>query len=127
MTVGRLSCCEEGAKFVGLRHEAGLFYDREYKDADAFLKKMRETPPLWTMHAKTFSTRWERSDDVSARVAFCPFCGARVPPVRLRKDPPKRICVVLDGGYYCATCEERLQACNCKLPERMWEAAPCTG
>ena len=124
--IGRLSCCEEGKKFIGLRHEGGLFY-AEYESAEAYLKKMRETPPLWTMHAKTFSTRWERSDDVSARVAFCPFCGTKVPPVRLRKDPPKKICVILDGGYYCATCEERLQACNCHLPERMWEAAPCTG
>jgi hypothetical protein len=117
--IGRLTCCEQGGKFIGLRHE---WLCREYDSSEDFLQKMRETPPLWTMHVKTFVTRREHADQGSAHVSFCPFCGTKVPGVRLRKNPPKKICVILDGGYYCATCEERLDSCDCALPARMWEA-----
>jgi hypothetical protein len=127
MQVGRLSCCDQGAKFVGLRHESALFYDRSYKTAEEFLAHMRATPPLWTMHAESFATRWYRTDKVSVRVSFCPFCGVKTPDVRLRKKPPTKICVVIDSGYYCDTCTKRLNECQCHLPERLWEAAPCTG
>ncbi len=125
--IGRLSCCPDGAKFVGLRHAASLFYETEYANRADFLKRMRETPPAWTIHAKTFVTRWEHSDEVSKVVAFCPFCGTKVPDVRLRTEGPEKICVVLDGGYRCNTCKERLVNCECSLPERLWEAAPCIG
>lgn len=119
----RLPCCKQGSKCVVLHHESALFHDHDYQSPEDFLQKMRVTPPLWTMHVQTFVQRHERSTSDSARIAFCPFCGTKVPGVQLRSDPPKKICVVIDGGYYCATCEERLDACDCALPERLWEAA----
>ena len=125
MTKGaQLPCCGQGRKFVGLRHESALFYDSQCEGPEDFLQKMRVTPPCWMMHVQTFVSRHERALSDSARIAFCPFCGTKVPGVRLRRNPPKKICVVLDGGYYCATCEERLDSCNCALPAQLWEAAP---
>lgn len=44
---------------------------------------------------------------------FCPYCGTALPKM-VRKNPiPKTVCQVTDGGYYCATCRERLNCCLC--------------
>ena len=121
MTAGRLTCCVQGGKFVGLRHEGHLFCE-EYQSPEDFLQKMRATPPRWTMDVHTFVDRHERSDQDIVRITYCPFCGTKVPGVRLRRNPPEKICVILDGGYYCATCEERLDSCDCDLPKQLWES-----
>lgn len=123
----RVACCERGAKYIGLRHDSDLFYDGEYPDEDSFMAKMRSTPPSWRLYVKSYVLRWNTSREASEEVAFCPFCGSKVPEVQLRADPPAKICVITDGGYYCGTCEERLMCCRCDMPERLWERAPCTG
>lgn len=122
----RLACCARGAKFVGFRHDSDMFY-AEYADLESYMAKARSTPPAWGLYLKPYVLRWDHASEERVHVAFCPFCGTKVPEVRLRADPPVKICAVLDSGYYCATCEERLQGCRCDLPERLWERVPCTG
>ena len=52
---------------------------------------------------------------------FCPFCGASLPKM-VRKNPmPENIRVIEDGGYYCGTCEERLDGCLCDPSESAFE------
>lgn len=48
-------------------------------------------------------------------VRFCPYCGQKLPKMVLKKAPPQNshLCTVTDGGYYCDTCNERLDACIC--------------
>ena len=51
---------------------------------------------------------------------FCPFCGKALPELIKKNKPPKNVCVVTDGGYYCDTCKERLDNCKCYPPEARW-------
>lgn len=54
----------------------------------------------------------------------CPYCAAALPAIVPVDPPPSPMCSVTDGGYYCDTCKERLDACVC-YPEFMaWQAAP---
>jgi hypothetical protein len=55
---------------------------------------------------------------------YCPGCGKKLPEIQRKKDPPSPLCKVTDGGYYCATCNERLHNCQCYLPEMAWEVKP---
>jgi hypothetical protein len=57
-------------------------------------------------------------------ISFCPFCGASPPQIRPRKNPPAKVRKITDGGYYCDTCKERLNACECHPPEHLWEINP---
>lgn len=86
----------------------------EHRTAAAYFAAARANPPPWAL--------WTVPD--GARIRFCPFCGAAVPAIRLRKRPPKRIRVVTDGGYYCDTCKLRLESCGCASIERLWEPVP---
>ena len=54
-------------------------------------------------------------------VKFCPFCSTALPDIEMRKECPKNICVISDGGYYCDTCKERLHACECLPPDHRWK------
>ena len=63
--------------------------------------------------------------DEWAVAAFCPFCATKIPEiVPAQPDPNKKYCQVTDGGYYCNTCKERLNACTCYPPEHLWAAMP---
>jgi hypothetical protein len=53
-------------------------------------------------------------------VKFCPHCATPVPEIKKRVTEEK-ICVVIDGGYYCNTCKKRLNECECCPPEYAWE------
>lgn len=57
----------------------------------------------------------------ATKVLFCPHCGKRLPEIKRRKTD-KPICVVIDGGYYCSTCRERLTECECYPPEYAWDS-----
>ncbi len=113
--VVRLPCCEAGGEVVRLLYVGGAFSSHD--STDAFMGYVRATPPQWVILFKKISGLV----DVAA-VSFCPFCGARVPGVRRRAELPPRVMVIVDGGYYCDTCGERLDACDCPSPETMWEA-----
>lgn len=53
---------------------------------------------------------------------ICPFCGAGLPRLRLRKNPPAPLCIPSD--HYCLTCNERLMSCECYPPQCGWEVVP---
>jgi hypothetical protein len=57
-------------------------------------------------------------------VDFCPHCGVAMPLIRKRQIPLEPICDIIDGGYYCNTCHERLDACSCWPCEAHWEVVP---
>jgi hypothetical protein len=111
-----LRCCAQGARLVALRFAADVIY-AEHPDRAAAISSYASTPPRWTIVAVPSDSRG--GEDVV--VVVCPFCGAALPAIRPRANPPRRVCAVVDGGYYCATCEERLMGCRCWPQERMWE------
>jgi hypothetical protein len=43
----------------------------------------------------------------------CPYCRKKLPKMVPLKSPPSPLCRVVDGGYYCDTCKERLSSCYC--------------
>jgi|TARA_Y100000034_G_scaffold113159_1_gene147825 hypothetical protein len=100
-------CCPDSKKLmaVGLKHDGHLM------DDDCGTSKK----PNWCIkvyHVDGKEYLYE------VRVEFCPFCGDELPDVERRPKPPKRLCVISDGGYYCDTCEtstgkKRLDACRC--------------
>lgn len=51
---------------------------------------------------------------------FCPFCATPVPEVE-RRVTDRKIMVVTDGGYYCATCGERCHSCSCLPAAFHWQ------
>lgn len=91
----------------------------EHESAKVALASYLETPPAWQM------TVMDQAGitDVST-ILSCPFCGADVPPIRVSSNPPKYVCLITDGGYYCSTCDERLNEYRCADPARLWEIAP---
>jgi hypothetical protein len=64
---------------------------------------------------ETLNDAW----DVKAK--FCPFCGAHLPQMRRKANPPKPLCVIEDGGNYCSTCSKRLNCCRCRPPADAFE------
>lgn len=113
-------CCTDGARFIALRCSMDMIYS-EHESTEAALAADQETPPTWQLILKD-----QVGNTEVATILCCPFCGTPVPPIRLRARPPKAVCLVIDGGYYCATCEKRLNECRCANPARLWEIAPRT-
>ena len=109
-------CCEASAKLatVALRFsyddicEGGELQDRE---------------PQWELtgtHRRVLGSR-HLTGNPRLRACFCPHCGTPMPRIQKRVEQLAPICTVTDGGYYCDTCNERLNSCNCWPPEANWE------
>lgn len=87
--------------------------------------RFRNHKPIWLVRT---SKQWEherleKAETAETVASHCPFCGQKVPDVRLRANPPKRVCTIVDGGYYCNTCGERLDGCRCAPPEYNWKVS----
>ena len=78
-----------------------------------------ETPPKWYIRGKDNVGYHDERDDV-IEALFCPFCAKPVPEVVPADPGRKKICTVIDGGYYCQTCENQLHLCKCHRPEFRW-------
>lgn len=52
---------------------------------------------------------------------FCPFCATPLPKPVPRHIPLEPVRDIIDGGYYCNTCHERLMCCQCWPTEARWE------
>jgi hypothetical protein len=50
------------------------------------------------------------------QITNCPFCFSTLPEV-VRNRRIKKIMKITDGGYYCDTCVERANCCECWMPE----------
>jgi len=57
-------------------------------------------------------------------IEWCPLCGTKLPDVEFKSEltGERQIRRVIDGGYYCDTCGERLHGCSCLDPAMQWEA-----
>lgn len=120
----RLTCCERGRRFVSLRfedHSSTLdsIVDSTHRVED-YLAWARSTTPAWTIFVVSGPERGVICEPES--LSACPFCQQRTPDVRLRAHPPQPIRVIVDGGYDCDTCAERLDACEYAPVECLWEA-----
>jgi hypothetical protein len=88
-----------------------LFLSETFGDGDL------ETPPKWYVRVGDP----ESGDGFTIEEAFfCPFCAKPVPKIEKRQTD-RKICVVTDGGYYCKTCEERLNCCRCLNGSFHWQ------
>lgn len=110
-------CCDKAKQFIRAAYEDP---GRDDGDVDAYMMYVTRTPPVWRISARQ---NGDSGYNRFAQVSFCPFCGVRLPELRLRKTVLQTICVVVDGGYYCQTCEKRLIGCRCADPARLWEPA----
>lgn len=79
-------------------------------------------PQWWALSAHEENEREWPAPGVKLIVHFCPYCGVRLPGVK-KKARPGRVTSCTDGGYYCATCDERLIVCRCKPPAAAYEVA----
>lgn len=105
-------CCYYAKRFITLRYET---YYSESKTH--FLK----TKPFWIVRGSGREDAMFIAEMTELRIFFCPNCGAKLPKIKLKDKLPEKVLVITDGGYYCNTCHERLNECQCTPPERMWE------
>jgi len=110
-------CCEASQKYPAIAFAV------DYEDDDS-----HKAPGVWTI---------ARNEDLCSVQAlrdrtyyqhrpapkFCPYCGTALPTMVRKKPVPKNVCRVRDGGYYCATCKERLNACMCDPLSSAFEPA----
>jgi hypothetical protein len=82
-----------------------------------------ETKPRWVVRSsyQEYLDHPMQRTWPSTEVQHCPHCAAKLPTFRPRVEPLEPIVEVVDGGYYCNTCNERLHACKCWPPEAHWE------
>jgi hypothetical protein len=116
-------CCKYAHDYIA------LYYDWYYaEEKDHFVKNK----PFWVvrgtkMEEHEFAHRCNDGHfptNVEMKISFCPNCGEKMPDIRLKDKPPEKVMTIIDGGYYCATCDERLDSCKCARPEELWELAP---
>jgi hypothetical protein len=113
--IQRPTCCAAAKKYPVVTFEV------------ADVEGKRPTRGSWVAHmserlgtilrGRDGAAWWDEMPDAK----FCPFCGTAL-PVMVRKEPaPKTVSLVLDGGYYCSNCRERLDACLCDPPSFAFE------
>lgn len=127
----RSSCCAAGKRFIKLAMPSRWYGEHEDDTREQWLESARTTPAQWHMTAKGRRDPEDYPDlakskyegEQSVIVIWCPFCGFRLPPVRLRAKPPKKICVTINGGESCDTCNARHE-CGCATADRLWEPVP---
>jgi hypothetical protein len=102
-------CCErvQKEKSVYIRVKGG-YYGHNVN---------QNSPVEWVTNG--WDEKLECNTEVQAN--FCPFCGTKVPEIVRRKNSPSKVISISDGGYYCDTCEKRLDSCTCERIEFLWE------
>ena len=114
----KLTCCDAGRTC-----EAFMYHIDVYESGPS----NQITEGRWRIATYESLGRERRMADdqwhkkVPPEPKFCPYCAAPTPKLEKAKDPPKDISVVTDGGYYCDTCQERLNACMCLPPEAVFK------
>lgn len=121
----RAKCCDEGRKFLRVAYPSSLHYDEMSREQ--VMEYVEDNPPQWGIVAKSVSDPKADPDDPFDRqgwsqfvaVEACPWCRSVVPEMK-RNRRVKKVMVCTDGGYYCDTCEERLNCCECRPLTHMW-------
>ena len=107
-------CCQYAKDYIVLH------YERNWDEEDS-LDKFKTTPPDWIIRGVKPDMQMGKFEGAPYKINVCPVCSALMPKIRLKAVLPNKIMMIVDGGYYCDTCEERLDSCECKRPEEMWE------
>lgn len=64
---------------------------------------------------------WSYYKETFVEVTKCPFCHSSMPELAIKENPPEPMMKISDGGYYCDTCQERLNCCECYPAETKYE------
>jgi hypothetical protein len=120
-----LTCCDAA------RITRAVTLEAEGQGQPDFAERCRLDPPIWRLRldsrefgeSLTTAERQTRFEAGQTPVRFCPFCGAPAPALRLRKRPPAKVAICIDGGYHCSTCGKD-RGCRCAPPELLWEPVP---
>jgi hypothetical protein len=120
----KLPCCEAGGRYIYLGYDF-TFGPNLDGTVENYLAHVQSVPPRWLVRVGEPKTTEEyRAPYVPPIAVVCPFCTTAVPAVVLRKDPPDKLRIIVDGGYRCMTCEERLDNCDCARPAELWAPVP---
>jgi hypothetical protein len=116
-SIPRPLCCELQRKFPTIIANVDI-----YNEGDSYLVEAKWTlQPIEYIARDTQYKMGTKYFEVEKTPKFCPYCGKRLPKLVRKKNPPKNVCRVVDTGYYCDTCKERLMACTCYHPTALWE------
>ena len=127
----RLNCCEFAYYYIEL-----CYHDHDTTDKDYFMKNK----PGWSIKGAKMSMRdmreWIDKYETttvgnvttivgrplpSGNINYCSCCGEELPDIKMKDKLPDKVTSIEDGGYYCATCDGRLNECT--RPPEMWELA----
>lgn len=123
------TCCEAATKYPAVTFQV------DFQDPDEDAEFDEEKPPFtgkgrwYVILSDTFKQERAAQYEDYYRTPhpepkFCPYCGAGLPKMVLKDPVPETVCRVLDGGYYCSTCRDRLNECVCDPPSSAFEPVP---
>lgn len=124
-------CCETSRKALrpflcttdSYNTESGVQWTIPHVDYE-YIRTFVSTHESWTEKdgdTTVYHSRDRGYEESKSPVKFCPYCGTKMPEIRLKDSPPVPIREITDGGYYCDTCEERLIGCGCWPTEAKFE------
>jgi hypothetical protein len=98
-------CC------LASRKHPAVIFTVAYDEGDS-----HKAPGYWTINVfdklvQAINPNWAKGP--LPRPKYCPYCGKALPQMRRKNPIPPTVCRVVDGGFYCSTCRNRLQACLC--------------
>ncbi len=107
-------CCEAAQRYPAIS------FSVDYGDGDS-----NEAPGGWYIAKnRELETRGPDHHREPPAPKFCPYCGTSLPVMRRKVPAPKTVCRIIDGGYYCNTCRERLGGCLCDPLSSAFEVVP---
>lgn len=111
-------CCEYAKTYVVLTYK---YHEADFDDKAWF----DNNKPHWVVRGTEadmdYIIQTNHDNRCPKEIHFCPHCGMKLPEIVKKTNPPKKIRVISDGGYYCDTCGKRLMLCECHRQEEMWE------
>jgi uncharacterized Fe-S center protein len=117
------TCCEAA---VGITLSYDLMALDQCTTREDYLAFIESTSPEWCITLHVMERRPESAfygpSTRTFKAVTCPACGTRTPAV-VRNTRQKRVRIVIDGGYYCEACSQRLIACRCPAPEQYWRVS----
>jgi hypothetical protein len=80
--------------------------------------------PGWYVSPNKENLTYDERDELigmELEAEYCPFCGAEMPDIVKRGDPPEPLAVPNDGHTHCETCGERIRSCCCHYPSAAYK------